>query len=654
MSIFSKFWDVLIVVLIASFFCFYRLGAKSFGQEDETIHSLVVQEMIHSSDYLHPKLLGDDYFNKPPLKMWLNTLPVRIFGESEFSYRCLDAASGVLMAIVLYLFANSLFHLRIVSFSTSIFLLSCYLFYHGHGVRNAVQDSFMLLFDMCALYFSYLIIEALLDKERIGNMLGKIFCCALLIGAAILTKGMGGAIVFPIVGVYILFSGQALYIIKRSWWMMVGIFILSFLPIGVYILFQEQLALKAFHALFYEEGLYRATHGYHHINHSWYYWKTIVSRQETVPIVSLLVGLIFLFLDLRRLKDVKIKRAIIFSLCWAFVPIFFYQTVKSKLFWYLMPSLGGLSIISGYGIHFLIREIEKIRNEYHLSKHQKFAGYLVIIVLLCASSISVGISYYVNFRALLSDQDVDPLHQMAMKKRSNKELNIYLNSMPHKIAMHETFYFNQMEAREISVSELQSRLKIDSNPMVIYSSLSAVAKISKLHQDPTNFQFISSRHERKSWLGALTYNIKNEELPGFRSWCARVELAKAKNKLGDSWNRNILRNRNRAFLSFDKGRGRVALEANYLYRELGSRLTLKLLSSNSNQILSLYLNDELLDSTLLREGYSTVETLVPANAWDNEVSILTLRNSQKIDLNKNGKGLFIDEIVICPSNHNTQ
>jgi len=62
--------------------------------------------MWFSGSYLQPTLLGEPYFNKPPLFNWLIILSSRLFGWSELAVRAVSLAFTALTALVVYLTAK--------------------------------------------------------------------------------------------------------------------------------------------------------------------------------------------------------------------------------------------------------------------------------------------------------------------------------------------------------------------------------------------------------------------------------------------------------------------------------------------------------------------------------------------------------------------
>ena len=73
---------------------------------EEPRRALVAYEMWFSGSYLQPTLLGEPYFNKPPLFNWLIILSSRLFGWSELAVRAVSLAFTALTALVVYLTAK--------------------------------------------------------------------------------------------------------------------------------------------------------------------------------------------------------------------------------------------------------------------------------------------------------------------------------------------------------------------------------------------------------------------------------------------------------------------------------------------------------------------------------------------------------------------
>ena len=73
---------------------------------DEPVYALTPLEMIHSGDWLSPKIYGNYWYDKPPLFYWLDALSVKAFGVSEFAVRFPSALLGILSVVMLYVFVT--------------------------------------------------------------------------------------------------------------------------------------------------------------------------------------------------------------------------------------------------------------------------------------------------------------------------------------------------------------------------------------------------------------------------------------------------------------------------------------------------------------------------------------------------------------------
>jgi len=187
MSRFASLYFVL-VVLLASFFCIYAIGEYSFGEGDQSTHTLVVQDMFHSGSYLNPTLPEKLYFNKPPLKMWLATLVVGLLGESNFSFRLLDGLLGIGVAILVFRLAVLLFSSEFIGLISVLNLMGTRLFLFGHGARVAVQDTALLLLFILILInlYHFLLSHKACDYKSANKQLLLI---GLWTGLAMMCKG---------------------------------------------------------------------------------------------------------------------------------------------------------------------------------------------------------------------------------------------------------------------------------------------------------------------------------------------------------------------------------------------------------------------------------------------------------------------------------
>ena len=93
----------LLVLAYLSMFPYIRFFELTL---EEPRRALVAYEMWFSGSYLQPTLLGEPYFNKPPLFNWLIVLSSMLFGWSGFAVRAVSLAFTALTALLVYLTAK--------------------------------------------------------------------------------------------------------------------------------------------------------------------------------------------------------------------------------------------------------------------------------------------------------------------------------------------------------------------------------------------------------------------------------------------------------------------------------------------------------------------------------------------------------------------
>ncbi len=210
--------DLLIVSLLATFVTFYELEEGSFHPRDETTHVRVTQEMQQSGDVWNPTVFGKPYYNKPPFKMWLSLVPVKLFGPTNFGYRFLDALAGLISTLALYFFARAVYQSRTVGIVAAISLITSRAFIFHHGVRTATQDSLVNLLNLLSMIIAWRLITLLRrESSETGKNRKRVLSYAIAggitVGLAVMTKNVVGFIPLFLIASFLLISGE----IKEVW-----------------------------------------------------------------------------------------------------------------------------------------------------------------------------------------------------------------------------------------------------------------------------------------------------------------------------------------------------------------------------------------------------------------------------------------------------
>lgn len=319
--------------------------------------------MYHSGDVLNPTYGGDAYYNKPPLKMWLSLIPIGILGESNFTYRIIDACLGLGLISLSLIFSRNLFgSITPGIISGFILLLSKELIWGAHGFRKGTQDSLLLVL----LTASYILLWKILNKK--DKKAEFLFC--ILVGLATLTKSVAGLLPLVIYASYILFEKKNL---KDKF---LEISTLSLKCITLPALYYGYHCLKssvAWKKFFYIELYERATKGMHHINEPYFYVREIFYKSVfTFPVVTICTLIL-------ALSICKNHKAIKYLLTLSILPILIFSIPNSRLPWYIFPVYLPLSLLIGYFINRLIEISKNKTSNYKRILCAMVLSYLLIL-----------------------------------------------------------------------------------------------------------------------------------------------------------------------------------------------------------------------------------------------------------------------------------
>lgn len=499
-------FDLLVITLFSIFMCLYKIGDGSFGAGDQTTHSLVIQEMNKSGDYLHPYYHGRLYYNKPPFKMWLVAAAVKILGESNFSYRVVDGLTGIAISLCLFLFARALFFSRVAGYFSCFALFSSRLFFYGHGVRNAVQDSMMIFLLTMGTICGWYLIEAIIKNKNIKYINRLSISGGVLIGLAALTKNVAGYFAYVIIGIYLLLTGKAKQVLQQYPWQIVSSILISLLLPTIFILAQGEYAGSAWRGLLISEVYNRAVTGFHHVQHHWLYWNTIIERRRMVPPELLFGGILFALIQIYRSKD----RRYLFLLCWAVIPVLVQNAMKSKLEWYILPALPAMALLTGatiaQAINYSRNALKNISFVDSLKNYKLPFCYLFIfysIVALGYSNYKIANYFLTAFRRNAADKIVEDIRNYGFANNKNPKIGFY---HAPKLANHEMLYFAMAPLEQIQIKDLAQLKTLVENKEVDF-----VLTNKDNHKDVLNLGAeavanLRKRDQRRKHLVILAFN----------------------------------------------------------------------------------------------------------------------------------------------------
>jgi len=304
---------ILLGTLSAAVF-FFQLGSPKLDSWDEAIYAQASKEMVISGDWITPHWNQKEFFQKPPLLLWLTALLFRIFGVSEFTARAVSALSGIGVVLLTYLLAGKFFGQVPAVVSSVAMLASAPLF---EFARFGTMDVLLTLFILLTVY-SYVKTN---EDSRWWLAVG-IGC-----GLAVMTKG---AAAVPLLGALLiasvldrkrfgseLWAGIVLFIVIGGTWHFAMIYLHGKVFLDDYL---------------GRHVLARAISGVDEKPESVFYYLSVVG--VFFPLLP------FGLLRLWKERDVSPIVPIL-----GLATILFYSFIWTKHAWYILPALPFLSVL---------------------------------------------------------------------------------------------------------------------------------------------------------------------------------------------------------------------------------------------------------------------------------------------------------------------
>ncbi|MDR3569906.1 MAG: glycosyltransferase family 39 protein [Syntrophobacteraceae bacterium] len=183
---------------------FYLIGVRSLAlMDNDAMYPQIAGEMLHSGDWITPRLDGVAHFDKPPLVYWLNAASLHVLGQTEAAARIWPVLGACLTILVVGAIGASLYGKRAGWLSALVFsgCMGPYLYCRV----VAVSADILLTFWTALAILAY--IKAIIEKNsNAGAWLMVMFAC---FGLAGLTKSLYGfGLPIAIIGLHAVPSGK--------------------------------------------------------------------------------------------------------------------------------------------------------------------------------------------------------------------------------------------------------------------------------------------------------------------------------------------------------------------------------------------------------------------------------------------------------------
>ncbi len=246
----GQFYYALVLLLLPPALLI-NLGMMTFI-DDEAIRSLVALEMKLSGNYITPTLMGEYYYNKPPLYNWILLLFFNLSGRiDEWTARLPSVLFLCGYAATVFVVKRQRYGVK-VGFLHAMILITC--------GRILFWDSMLALIDICFSWLMYGLFMVVYH-EFARRRYGRLFLWAYLMAAAgFLMKGLP-ALVFLgcTLGVWFWYKGQWRRLF--SWSHLAGIGLFALLVGGYYWAYHQYNSLdNVFGTLFQESAKRTGVH----------------------------------------------------------------------------------------------------------------------------------------------------------------------------------------------------------------------------------------------------------------------------------------------------------------------------------------------------------------------------------------------------------
>ncbi len=405
-----------IIAVLSAVLVFVNLGKNHLIPYDEAIYAEISKNMLSSGDFIVPQWIPmTNWFEKPPLYMWMMSLPMSALGVIPLAARLPSAIMGFLTILMVYFAARKMFN-RTTGFISALVLLTTtqYLYYS----RTAMTDVTLTFFITAAL-FSYIFI-----RGRKGNVLWLI--PGIFTGFAVMTKGFVGLIPFAVIflsEIYLLATSQTK--LKTVFIAPASFLILGFLLISApwHFYMYKVFGMEFVNKYFVYHVWDRATSAIEDKGRPFTWYLIVLKVSMRLWFIALIGAL-----PLTIYNALKKKRIYAFLLIWALFVFLFFSAAKSKLVWYIIPLYPALAIIVGVFtervLHFVMRKIKVLDNLWF-----KTAAVFLI------TAISLGYLFHVRGLVYTSDLTGAEAELLVLKdEKFGTKTRVYIDRMDVPLA----------------------------------------------------------------------------------------------------------------------------------------------------------------------------------------------------------------------------
>ena len=393
--------DLLWLVLFVFVLIGTGLGTRAPWPADEPRFALIAREMVHTGEWLFPRIGGDLYPDKPPVYFWLLSVCYFLTGSLRASF-LIPAFAGACTVIWLVYDLGRRIAGRASGLAAALTLACSVQFLMT--MRGAQIDPVLCAFTTLSLY-------GLLRHLLFGAAWGWYFVGGVAAGVGVVTKGVGFLPLLVLIP-YVVLGARGFSVARREggaskWrWGLVAVgFLLGvsvwLVPMLVAVATRNDPALVGYrNEILFQQTVHRYAAAWHHVE-PWYYFIVNVIPGLWLPFSLLLFWLVPRWAAAWRQKDARVW----LPLAWVLLTLLFFSLSTGKRGVYLFPALPGLAIAASPYL-----------SDLYLRRGVRWASLALgaAVVLLAVGVLVIDASGNTKLRAEAADQGVDSLAPIAV------------------------------------------------------------------------------------------------------------------------------------------------------------------------------------------------------------------------------------------------
>jgi 4-amino-4-deoxy-L-arabinose transferase-like glycosyltransferase len=361
----------LLLMALASLLLFVDLN-QPLLEPDEGRQAEIPREMLAHSDWLVPRMMGEVYYEKPPLQYWLTAWSYLAFGIQPWTARLVPCLAAWLTVLLSYLWGRRFLGARAAFLGCLGLCLSLGFVTMG---RTVVLDSLLTVCVAASWYAAHRAVSGpTLDKK--WWLLSAAAC-----GLGILAKGpVALVLVVAPVGAYQSLTAGACRPTIRSWATFGAVAISLAGPWYVAMAVAQPEYLAQF---LWKANVRRFVDGYDHQQPWWYYGPILVVG--TLPWALIWVWLAYFFLSQSRRIVILRSSGLGFCLLAVVWGVVFFSLSSCKSPLYVAPVLAPLALMHGVCLDTILFRRVGRKDEFMDFARQTLPRRATLVVLLVSA-----------------------------------------------------------------------------------------------------------------------------------------------------------------------------------------------------------------------------------------------------------------------------